>query len=207
MDFIAGAFSGITQTIIGHPLDTIKVIQQNNIKINIFSSRTDLFQGLKYPLICNTILVGLQFDLYYRYNSVVAGLLTSFLITPFDYYKINKQNKQNITFTSMLKNFPKGYTITSLRECVALSAYFGSYDFLKKEYNLHPLISGGSAGVISWIITYPLDTIKTRIQSNETFNDSIRKGNLWKGIKVTIFRAVLVNSFGFYIAENIKTFK
>ena len=199
MEFIAGAFSGLTQTIVGHPLDTIKVNQQNNILIN-----KNLYQGLKYPLICNTILVGLQFDLYYRYNSIVAGLVTSCLITPFDYYKINRQNKKKVNLNSMLKNFPKGYSITSLREGIALSAYFGSYDYLKNEYNLHPLISGGSAGVISWITTYPLDTVKTRVQSDQTLINSIKKGNFWKGIKVTLVRAILINSLGFYVAENIK---
>jgi hypothetical protein len=28
--FIAGACNGVSQTIVGHPLDTIKILQQNN---------------------------------------------------------------------------------------------------------------------------------------------------------------------------------
>ena len=35
MDFFAGLCSGISQTLIGHPLDTIKTNKQNNIKLKV----------------------------------------------------------------------------------------------------------------------------------------------------------------------------
>lgn len=201
MEFIAGVFSGITQTLIGHPLDTIKVNKQNNIKIN-----NRLYQGVKYPLISNAILVGFQFDLYYRYNSLVDGIITSLIITPLDYYKINNQNKKKPNLNSMIKNFPKSYPITALRETIALSAYFGSYDYLKNNYQVHPLMAGGTAGVLSWLTTYPLDTIKTRIQSHNTFQQAFIKKKFWSGIQITLVRAVIINSLGFYVAENIKKY-
>ena len=43
MDFLAGLSSGITQTLIGHPLDTIKTNKQNNIKV-----KGNLYKGLNY---------------------------------------------------------------------------------------------------------------------------------------------------------------
>lgn len=199
MEFIAGVFSGITQTLVGHPLDTIKVNKQNNIKIN-----NKLYQGVKYPLVSNAILVGFQFDLYYRYNSLIDGLVTSLIVTPLDYYKINNQNKKIPTLHSMVKNFPKSYPVTALRESIALSAYFGSYDYLKNSHQIHPLIAGGTAGVLSWVTTYPLDTIKTRIQSHDTIKQAFIKKKFWNGIQITLVRAVIINSLGFYVAENIK---
>lgn len=199
MEFVAGIFSGITQVMVGHPLDTIKVNKQNNIKVN-----KRLYQGVKYPLVTHSIIVGLQFDLYYRYNSFVDGIITSFIITPIDYYKINKQNNNKINFKSMISNFPKSYPITVARESIALAVYFGGYDIMREKYNLHPMIAGGIAGAGSWISTFPLDTIKTRIQSGNTIINSIKQQNLWKGFNITIARALLVNSLGFYVAELVK---
>lgn len=197
-EFIAGLFSGITQVIVGHPLDTIKVNKQNNIKIN-----SRLYQGITYPLISNSLIVGLQFDLYYRYNAIIDGIITSMILTPLDYYKINKQNNNNISFSKMIKNMPKSYPITCLRESLALSIYFGGYDMMRKK-NYNPLVAGGLAGVASWLFTFPIDTIKTRIQSGSNFKQALKERNFWKGINITLGRALIVNSLGFYVAEHIK---
>ena len=36
-EFISGAFAGVTQVLVGHPFDTLKVIIQNNSNIKQFS--------------------------------------------------------------------------------------------------------------------------------------------------------------------------
>lgn len=199
MDFFAGLSSGITQTLIGHPLDTIKTNKQNNIKV-----KGNLYKGLKYPLISNSLLIGIQFDLYYRYNSLVSGIVSSAIITPLDHFKISRQNKIKTDFYSMIKNFKKGYPITVTRETIALSIYFGTYDYMKNEINYHPLISGGVAGALSWLFTYPIDTIKTRVQSNISIKKAIMSKNYWNGITIALSRAFIVNGVGFYVAENVK---
>ena len=50
-EFTLGTFVGVVQTVIGHPLDTIKTNYQNN-KILRFNknSITTLYRGLSYPL-------------------------------------------------------------------------------------------------------------------------------------------------------------
>tara|TARA_B110000879_G_C11145166_1_gene502082 strand:- start:1443 stop:2051 length:609 start_codon:yes stop_codon:yes gene_type:complete len=199
MDFLAGLSSGVAQTLIGHPLDTIKTNKQNNIK-----TKGNLYKGLRYPLISNSLLVGMQFDLYYRYNSLVSGVVSSVIITPLDHYKISKQNNIDTNFSKMINNFKRGYPITVVRETLALTIYFGSYDYMKTENNYHPLIAGGIAGALSWLFTYPIDTIKTRIQSNISLKKSIMLKHYWRGINITLVRAFIVNSIGFYVAENVK---
>ena len=199
MDFLAGLSSGIAQTLIGHPLDTIKTNKQNNIKV-----KGNLYKGLKYPLVSNSLLVGIQFDLYYRYNSIIAGIVSSVIITPLDHFKISRQNKIKTDFYGMIKNFKKGYPITVTREPMALSIYFGTYDYMKYKINYHPLISGGVAGALSWLFTYPIDTIKTRVQSNISFKQAIMTKNYWNGINIALSRAFIVNGVGFYVAENVK---
>ena len=199
MDFFAGLCSGISQTLIGHPLDTIKTNKQNNIKV-----KGNLYSGIKYPLISNSLLVGIQFDLYYRYNSLVSGVVSSLIITPLDYFKINKQNKINTNFYGMIKNFKNGYPITLTRETLALSIYFNTYDYMKNKFNYHPIVSGGVAGSLSWLFTYPIDTVKTRVQSNINLKRSILLKNYWNGISIALSRAFIVNGVGFYVVENVK---
>ena len=54
---------------------------------------------------------------------------------------------------------------------------------------MNNLISGGLAGITSWTITYPIDTIKTRIQ-NISFSKAIKQYNLFKGLSVSLLRAL-----------------
>ena len=57
--FYAGSISGFIQTIIGHPFDTLKVLQQNhNSKIYNFKS---LYRGISMPLIQTPIICGVSF--------------------------------------------------------------------------------------------------------------------------------------------------
>lgn len=64
-DFTAGQFAGMAQVIVGHPLDTIKVVLQTQPNPPIYSSATDcfkkilatdgpggLFKGMLSPLFC-----------------------------------------------------------------------------------------------------------------------------------------------------------
>jgi hypothetical protein len=63
MDSIyAGFISGIVQTIIGHPLDTLKTWSQNSIRlkkppINI----VNLYKGIAYPMLQNPLLISTSF--------------------------------------------------------------------------------------------------------------------------------------------------
>ena len=52
-EFIYGGIVGSVQTIIGHPLDTIKVLNQNKQNINFNFKR--LYSGITFPLISSVI--------------------------------------------------------------------------------------------------------------------------------------------------------
>ena len=70
----------------------------------------------------------------------------------------------------------------------------------------NPLLAGGIAGLLSWTFTYPVDVVKSRIQSGKSINyhEAIRKKNLWKGYSFCAGRAIVVNSLGFYIYDLCK---
>ena len=107
----------------------------------------------------------------------------------------------DINIKNILKSFRKTHVVT-LRELPATYIYFASYDKLK-ENNISIFLSGSIAGVNSWLFTYPFDTIKTRIQSNnsKTIYEAFQKGNLWNGLGFCLLRAFLVNGVNFSVYE------
>jgi hypothetical protein len=207
--YIAGIASGIAQTFVGHPLDTIKTWAQNKgngIRQPAYTF-ANLWKGVQYPLIQAPIICGISFGLYENIlqetnNAVVSagtsGFLRTFAVTPLEYYKIQKQQQLVPRFRHCFRNM--GAVIS--KEFPSACVYFPSYRFLK-HHDVSVPLAGGVAGMLAWGSIYPLDTIKTRLQSGMA--SSIRHawniGGLWKGIGACLVRAFITNSVGFYVYE------
>lgn len=246
--FYTGAIIGVSQTIIGHPIDTIKTLLQNNnlnlqnnlqnnssnIKLNLQSNYKNLnnirsnfisrlYAGVSYPLFINLSYNTLIYELHdktYKKTSnhfvsgFISGGLMSFILNPFEVAKIRKQvNNNNFTSTKVLKlnkNFKLNKIFvalpyTFLRESISTGFYFKSYFYLLDK-NINAFQSGGFAGCISWLITYPIDTYKTRVQANTKYKMELNFKNfrsLWNGISLCLLRAYLVNGVGFYIYNKL----
>ena len=224
---ILGSTIGTSQIIIGYPLDTLKTLRQNNKKITLQELKfRNLYKGVSYPIYLNIFYQSLLFYSYENLNNklnnnFISGFITGSIIgvisNPFEYYKVRKQNKLPIEHFSR-NSLIKGMQYTVLRESIAIGVYFSSYYSLK-EYNINTFISGGLSGVFSWVLTYPIDTIKTRIQSCDTlipnkynnigfsslFNKNLLNRNLFNGLNYCLSRSFIVNSFTFIIYEYLKT--
>ena len=212
-DFIIGYISGSIQTIVGHPLDTIKVLlQQNKLKIPIKFNK--LYKGIVPPFFGNSIIVSTQFgfnEKFYNYthnhfySGFFSGIVSCFIANPIELYKIRFQN----SLKNIYVNPYKGLISTSMRESIGNSFYFGTYFYLYENKIFNSFISGGIAGWISWLMSYPIDVIKTRIQSNHSNNifQAYKYGNLWKGFGVCSARSFIVNGFGFYFYDLIKLYE
>lgn len=209
--FLAGLVSGTSQVISGHPFDTLKVNLQNNNLKHFNLNFKNLYQGISYPLITNSLLVSIQFGVYNKlknngYNEIVssgsAGIVIGIISSPIDRFKIKRQVLSNDIYSKPFK----GVQLTLLREVPANIIYFNIYKFMRDDqFNI--LISGGTAGILSWLFTYPIDVIKTRVQSDKypSIKDAIMKKGLYKGLSPCLARALVVNSIGFYVYE--KTLK
>jgi solute carrier family 25 carnitine/acylcarnitine transporter 20/29 len=213
--FYAGLFSGCLQTIVGHPFDTIKVYKQNmksnfiKNKINFTDSKRIsleqilrmklmMYRGMTIPLITNSLVTAIQFYSFQNFPILMSAFSTA-LLAPIEYYKIQKQ-----VYGIYPKKLPNGFGITYIRETIALNCYFNSYNYL--EPNIGVFFGGGIAGSLSWLLSYPFDTLKTRIQSNLTFKQALEKKQLFKGLNIALFRGFLVNGFGFFGASIIKDY-
>lgn len=70
--------------------------------------------------------------------------------------------------------FYRGFGITAVREAPAFGIYFGSYEWLMsllqtpgETSGAFPvLLAGGLSGIFSWVFTYPIDVVKTRLQAD-----------------------------------------
>lgn len=205
---VGGFFAGISQIVFGHPFDTIKTFIQSNKKIPSYSLGF-LYRGYSYPLamslVFNSTVFGLYSNVdYYLENSFLSGGLSGLavgsLITPFENMKILRQISLK---AKGLDYLTRGIGITTLRESVAMGIYFYSYEYARDKLELTPFLAGSFSGLANWAISYPLDTIKSRIQSyqSNTIKEAIKKGGLYNGISITLFRAALVNGAIFQTYE------
>ena len=225
-EFTAGCMSGLAQNIVGHPLDTIKVMMQNNKEIklkssfNIFSKK--YYKGFIYPTTLSVLLNGISFQINHilkRINNIESkddkntisnnfknwfytGLLTSPIVYLFEVGKVKKQMNKELKIKSFYTT--PGLIMTICRESIAMSAYFGSY-YTLTDNKYSPLFSGGVAGLINWTLTYQFDVIKNRQMTyNINIRDAIKMGNLWNGYGICAIRGIIVNSVSFYVYENTK---
>ncbi|KIP01222.1 hypothetical protein PHLGIDRAFT_131326 [Phlebiopsis gigantea 11061_1 CR5-6] len=142
-----------------------------------------------------------------------------------------------------LRGIFRGLGPTALRE-TGFGAYFGVYEgtlmllqarhrgearadkhsseaVVSKQRHSYPalLLAGGLAGLASWLVTFPFDVIKTRVQSTlstapdnpyrnmlSTIVNSYRQeglGVFFHGLKPTLIRAVPVNMVTFATFETV----
>jgi len=101
-------------------------------------------------------------------------------------FKLSKTTLYKSAFDCVKKIYSKrglsglyrGFTITLVRELPAFGLYFTSFKYICENYSStgdestmrvwELLVAGGLAGTIGWIVTYPIDVIKTRYQSDGT---------------------------------------
>ncbi|KAL2332375.1 hypothetical protein Fmac_019956 [Flemingia macrophylla] len=158
-----------------------------------------------------------------------SGALQSMLLSPVELVKIRLQLHNTTTETQQkgpigvakniwkkegVRGIYRGLGITMLRDAPAHGLYFWTYEYARER--LHPgcrksceerlntmLVAGGLAGVVSWVFSYPLDVVKTRLQASRKYNgivDCVRKSVteegyvvLCRGLGTAVTRAFIVN--------------
>lgn len=85
-----------------------------------------------------------------------------------------------------LRGLYYGGGITSVRDAVGYGFYFWSYEWTKqvwtspddtdRETAFKVLMCGGLAGIITWASIFPLDVIKTRVQTQLLQSEVVRRG-------------------------------
>ncbi|KAF0732380.1 hypothetical protein Ae201684P_014688 [Aphanomyces euteiches] len=169
------------------------------------------------------------------YAGSFAGFLQSFVVCPTDLVKCQLQVQDGFTqkqYTGPLdclrkitavhgpRGLLQGLWPTLMRDSYSFGVYFFVYDaiqrWLESESTPTLLFAGGSAGVVSWTIIYPMDVIKSVIQTlppkapaHERRISYQAKRLLhqhgWRiftaGLGTTVLRAFPVNAVTFYFYD------
>ncbi|KAJ3276751.1 hypothetical protein HDV01_002804 [Terramyces sp. JEL0728] len=128
----------------------------------------------------------------------------------------------------------KGLPTTIIRETPSYGAYFASYELMCRmipdvdpnEPSPGLLLAGGFAGIIGWLSTYPIDVVKTRLQSGRTRLTVVQEERnpkyknlinglrviareegvrvLFSGLGATAIRAFPTNAATFYVVVTVR---
>lgn len=110
----------------------------------------------------------------------------------------------------------RGFGTTLMREAPSYGVYFATYEFLTRSppeggpiSTWRVLLAGGLAGTASWVVSYPIDVVKSRIQADTRYSgpiDCFRKSVrcegyscMFRGLNSTIIRAFPTNAVTFAV--------
>lgn len=169
-----------------------------------------------------------------------AGIVQTFVECPIEHVKIRLQLlKERSNYRGPIecsrflyrhngiRSIYKGFNITMLRNASSYGVYFASYELVKLKLQMNKdsstpfemFVAGGVGGVLSWAVIYPLDVVKTRIQSDclikpkyigikDCIFKSYREEGLkafFKGLNTTLARTFVVSGVNFLVYEFISS--
>lgn len=216
-NYFCGTVSGALAACVSHPFYNVKTELQNgkNLSEIINKMKKDTFNnnrkfmytglsrmcvglGMEKFLVFGTytnMLLYFELDRYNFYHSLmagfVAGVFGSLCSTPAEQLAIDKlYGIKNYD----LKHLYRGILPTMGRESVGYCTYFVAYDQLSKRYNPNKTIWGtalcGTGSIsIALVFFYPMDKIKTNVQSGIPINTS-SFSNIYRGIHLGLLRAL-----------------
>lgn len=178
-------------------------------------------------------------------SGAFSGFAASFVLTPVELVKCKLQvsnlhsHSKSESYGSVVQKIIKreglpglwhGLSSTLLREMAGTAVWFATYEetlaFLRKNNggseNTNLLASGAAAGFMFNLSIFPVDTIKSVIQTHDitlrthgklSFAEAFtklaaRKGgilNLYNGLSITLLRSIPANAVIFYVYEYLKT--
>uniref|UniRef100_A0A8R1DV32 Mitochondrial carrier protein n=1 Tax=Caenorhabditis japonica TaxID=281687 RepID=A0A8R1DV32_CAEJA len=114
-----------------------------------------------------------------------------------------------------------GFLATVARDAPAFGIYFASYEYMVRSMcadgkvqtlsSMQLLLAGGSAGMFSWLFSYPTDIVKSRFQADnsyKSYTDCIRRTyaerglrSFFVGLNSALIRAFPSNAATFFTVE------
>ena len=199
---IPGFSMGIVRAIISHPFEMMKIKSQINYKTNFYSN---LFKGLHYSVLTNSLERGIQFGLYEKFklndNNLISSSKASIISTSisFPYNVILLRNIVMKSTINISKNiFIKSLSLEYCRNLSGSILFLSSYNFMK-DYDIPIIFRAPISSCFVWSLTYPIDTYKNILISCKKENLNIKR--LYKGIQYPMIRSIPSSIVGFYIYE------
>ena len=200
---IPGFTMGIVRAAISHPFEMMKLKSQINYQGSFYKN---LFKGIHYSIITNALERGIQFGLYEKFklndnnlnSSAKASIISTSLTLPYNIIllrnvimKSSIQIPKNIFYKSAFLEYSRNLSGSIL--------FLSSYNYLK-EKELPILYRAPLSSCLVWILTYPLDSYKNILLSNQS-KEIINIKRLYKGIQYPLIRSIPSSIIGFYVYE------
>jgi solute carrier family 25 carnitine/acylcarnitine transporter 20/29 len=162
----------------------------------------------------------------------VGGTAQSVIACPLELLKIRMQTEVNSISTlkacrmviqqSGVLGLYRGMIPTLIRDCPSYGVWFVVYEFFKeklvrtwglggKSEPVAQFFSGGLAGVVAWASIYPVDVVKSRVQSSvqplsmaSAFRDGWKQGGMrsfFQGFSTTIAKGFVCSGTTFVCVE------
>ena len=237
INLIPGFIQGITRVTISYPFDVMKVNMQKLIHNNIKESflkiyKTDPYKFYRGSSLCY-FTVGIERSIQYsviekmnkkNINPYISGLIMSIFSSiyqiPVQYLTTNiaiKNNNINLKkyIVDIFKNktnMYKGYFIETPKNILGSTIFLGSYYTLRNKFGENNKIAplyGAISGISVWIITFPIDTIRTEYQTSEkSIKDIITQRiqingikSFYNGLSPVLLRTIPSASIGMFMYE------
>ncbi|XP_061668071.1 mitochondrial basic amino acids transporter-like isoform X2 [Syngnathoides biaculeatus] len=242
MDFLAGCIGGAAGVLVGHPFDTVKVrLQVQNVNKPLYRGTFHCFQSIIRQESGNAMrMLGRDTPTNQFLAGAAAGAIQCVICCPMELAKTRMQMQgtgEKKSTRKMYKNsvdclvriyrregvwgINRGMVTTLIRETPGFGFYFLAYDVLTRQLGCEPedrymipklLFAGGMAGIASWLSTYPVDVIKSRLQADgsggvrqysgiaDCVRQSVRDEGyvvFTRGLTSTLLRAFPVNAATF----------
>lgn len=206
----AAAMGGGLSVLVGAPMELVKIrlqVQTECAKASRISIPTGMPSakpsGTRRPILLTRATSGVTTEQSRTVKNLAIGVRPQVVYSgPFHVCRHIMQEQG-------IKGLYRGSSAMFIRDVPGYTLYFVPYELLRRTFNLDPsrpspvatLIAGGLSGTISWTASHPLDTIKTRMQSD--FGRKNRQYRSWlhcvsksyteEGLAV-FFRGVGVNA-------------
>ncbi|KAK4315013.1 hypothetical protein Pmani_013737 [Petrolisthes manimaculis] len=190
---LCGSAAGLCQSIVASPMELVKTRLQLQTES------------------CGTAM-----------KSLSTAASSSSTITNSKTYTSPLDCMKKIITTEGWRGMFRGQAITTLRDVPGFASYFMTYEYLSRSWsgsdgNISPMVvlmAGGFAGSVSWMFSYPLDVVKSRLQADGIGGTSKYKGTLdclkksiqsdgvgvlFRGINSSLIRAFPTNAATFAV--------
>ena len=229
--FLYSAISSLTASTVIAPLDYIKIKKQAYPAIRVKSllrnnTLRSFYRGHAITLLSTvpskTLFLGIYDTLKNRYeikNKLIlvatANAITSYVVNPWFYIR-TRMRASDMPFRHVFSEafrkkdpliFFRGVSVT-LIGCTAKNwIFFSIYDRLRDKYPSLGSVAPISTGckLFASVVTYPYETIRTRLRMGETLDNILRSRNrLYSGLSTHIIRSVPNTVLIFMIYEFLK---
>jgi hypothetical protein len=202
---IPGFTMGIVRAIISHPFEMMKLKSQINQTQDFYKN---LYRGVHYSVITNALERGIQFGMYEKFklndnnvkSSAKASIISTTLSLPYNIVLLrNVVMKLPVKISRSI--FMKSSGLEYCRNLSGSIIFLSSYNYLKeKDYPVYIRAPLSSSSV--WLLTYPVDTYKNLLLSNNT--NIININRLYNGIQYPLIRSIPSSIIGFYVYEYMR---